>query len=275
MPTWYAMGWEGTTMSEHRTHPFEGEKLSYEQGLKFWDDYSEQYSGFQQGDIPRRIVRHLLNHGIMNPKDSVLEIGSGPGTYSLEIAPLVSRITCLDTSPRMLERLRRSAEEMGLDNMDLKVQDWNEFSSQKEYDVAIATLCPGSGTPESICRMESASRNSCVLVSWLENHGDDLNASIWNELGREYGYGFRKSTAVQDWLRENDRNPTVEFFETTVVSDIPLEAVVAKERSAFHTYGLEKEAEEITRRLLEPEIDDGVWHYEATNSMKLIYWESR
>ena len=54
-----------------------------------------------------------------------------------------------------------------------------------------------------------------------------------------------------------------------------MEAVVAKERSAFHTYGLEKEAEEITRRLLEPEVDDGIWHYEATNSMKLIYWESR
>lgn len=262
-------------MSEHRIHPFDGEKLSYEQGLKFWDDYSDQYSGFQQGDIPRRIVKHLLEEGIMDSGDSVLEIGSGPGTYSLEIAPLVSSITCLDTSPRMLERLRRSAEELGLGNMDLRVQDWNEFSSVKEYDVAMATLCPGSGSPGSIERMESASRRSCVLVSWLENHGDNLNASIWNELGREYGYGFRKSTAVQDWLKDNGRDPTVEFFHTTVVSDIPLEAVVAKERSAFRTYGLEGEAEKITRRLLEPEVVDGIWHYEATNSMKLIHWESR
>ena len=275
MHTWSAMEWEGIIMSEHRTHPFDGEKLSYEQGLKFWDDYSDQYSGFQQGDIPRRIVRHLLDHGVMTPDDSVLEIGSGPGTYSLEIAPLVDRITCLDTSPRMLERLMKSAGELGLNNVEPRVQDWNEFSSHKEYDTCIATLCPGSGSPESIERMESASRRSCVLVSWLENHGDDLNSQIWNDLGKEYGYGFRKSTIVQDWLRDNGRNPTVEFFETTIVSDIPLEAVVLKERSAFRTYGLETEAEEITRRLLEPQVENGVWHYEATNSMKLIRWKSR
>lgn len=253
-------------------HPFDGEGLGYSDRLRFWDEYSDQYSGFQQGDIPLRVVDRLLDLGILRPGDRVLEIGSGPGTYSLELAPRVGSLTCMDTSPRMLDRLFASAEERGLTNMERLLQDWNSYVPGKGYDACMATLCPGTGTPESIMRMEGAARHGCAIVSWLENHGDDLNAEIWQRLGRDYGYGMRASTATYDWLRDNGRSPRMEILKARVRADIPIGSIVAKERSAFRSYGLEDRVEGIVMDILGPDLDEGVLHYDVENSMRLVTW---
>ena len=197
-------------------HPFTGEKTSYEKTLKFWDDYSDQYSGMQQGDIPVRIVDRLMELGMLEGGDDVLEIGSGPGTYSLVMSPHVRTLTCMDTSPRMLSRLSAEASVRGMDNITCVLNDWNSYVPDMGFDACIATLCPGSGSPESTLRMEASARRSCILVSWVVNHGDDLNSEIWKRLGKDYGYGFRRSTEVQDRLKESGRDPHVEFFKTCI-----------------------------------------------------------
>lgn len=256
-------------------HPFEGEGLTYTQTLEFWDNYASQYSWFQQGDIPRRVIGRLVSGGVLREEDSVLEIGAGPGTYSLEIAPVVRSLTCLDTSPRMLDRLFQRAEERGLTNIGRIDGDWNTHIPCKNYDVCIAPLCPGSGSPTSIERMEGDSRRYCVLVSWITNHGDDLHAEIWRELGKDYGYDKRKSTETQDWLRENGREPVVEVLDTVVERDFTVDELVEKEKASFAGFDLDVDAGDVARSILEPRSENGIIHYRAENSMRLTFWKSR
>ena len=256
-------------------HPSIGESKNHEDMIKFWDDYSDQYSGVQQGDIPRRIVDRLFDLKVLRSEDCVLEVGSGPGTYSLEMAPRVRILTCMDSSPRMLKRLSDRAEAIGLKNIELFLKDWTLYQPRKGYDVCIATLCPGSGNPESIERMEGSARRSCALVSWVDNHGDDLNAAIWKELGKDYGYGFRHSTKTEDWLTDNGRNPRVEILTAHIAVDLNLSDLAQKERSAFSAYGVDIDAEGMIRKILGDELDGDVYHYSAENRMKLIVWDSR
>ena len=255
-------------------HPSVGEGKSHDDMIKFWEDYSQQYSGEQQGDIPKRIVDRLFEVGVFQGNDCIMEIGSGPGTYSLEIAPRARILVCMDSSPSMLDRLKSESKRRGITNIECFVKDWTEYVPSKGYDACIATLCPGTGSPESIERMEATARRSCALVSWVVNHGDDLDAMIWKELGKDYGYGFRSSTAVQDWLSENGRDSKVEFFKTEIVKDIPISALAEKERAAFAAYGKDIDAEGIIRKVLGSEIDGDILHYRAVNEMKLIYWDS-
>lgn len=211
---------------------------------------------------------------MLTSSDHVLEVGSGPGTYSLPIASKVNALTCLDSSPRMLDRLMRLAGESDINNIDRIDMDWKDFTPHKGYDICIATLCPGSGTPESIERMEGSARRGCVLVSWLENHGDDLNEKVWKRLGKDYGYDARKSNGVAEWLSANGRRPHTQILSTTVSADIPVDDLIAKEISAFAAYGSEIDVESIVREILEPETDNGIVHYTATNRMRLTYWFS-
>ncbi|MGN1044667.1 MAG: class I SAM-dependent methyltransferase [Candidatus Methanomethylophilaceae archaeon] len=256
-------------------HPFDGERKGYDEKLRFWDDYADVYSSMQQGDIPVRIVDRLMELGMLESTDEVLEIGSGPGTYSLVMAPRVAALTCMDTSPRMLERLSSGASSRGIGNISCVLQDWNAYVPDMGFDACIATLCPGSGTPESISRMEATARRSCILVSWITNHGDDLGSEIWKRMGKDYGYDFRKSTEVQDRLRDSGRDPHVEFFKTRIETDIPISALIAKEESAFRAHGVDADIASIVRDIVGPELDGDILHYSAENEMKLICWNPK
>jgi len=255
-------------------HPSQGENKSHQDMIRFWDEYSEAYSCMQQGDIPGRITDRLFDSGVLRPEDCVLEVGSGPGTYSLEMAPRVRILVCMDSSPRMLDRLMSSASARGITNIERFVKDWETYVPSKGYDTCISTLCPGTGSPESIRRMEATARRSCALVSWVRNHGDDLNARIWKELGKDYGYGFRASTAVQDWLADNGRAPEVEFFRTEVKADLHIDDIIRKEKASFEAYGVDADIDGIVRSILSDDLDGDVLHYHAENEMKLIHWDS-
>lgn len=255
-------------------HPFEGERMERDATLRFWDDYADVYSSMQQGDIPERVVDILRREGYLGRDSDVLELGSGPGTYSLLVAPCVRSLTCMDTSPRMLDRLMASAGSKGLGNITPLLQDWGTYPSDPGCTTVMASLCPGTGSPDSIRRMESLSSYGCVVVSWLENHGDDLTAQVWQELGKDYGFGFRSSNPTLDWLTENGREPDYDVLETRIVADLSVDDLVEKERSAFRAYGVREDVGPIVRRLLEPEDDGGVIHYDRVNRMKLIRWRS-
>jgi arsenite methyltransferase len=61
--------------------------------------------------------------GRLNPGETVLDIGCGAGFDSLMAAEQVGpegRVIALDMTPEMLEKARRGAEEMGLENVDFR-----------------------------------------------------------------------------------------------------------------------------------------------------------
>ena len=180
----------------------------------FWEGYSEVYSGDIQGDAPSRIIDRLFDLGLLTGNDCVLEIGSGPGTYSLLIAPRVRILVCMDSSAGMLDRLRAGAETLGISNIERFLQDWNAYTPRKGYDTCIATLCPGTGASDSLLRMEGASRRGCALVSWMRNPCDDMHDRLCGLLETEKPDRGRGSSEPEEWLACNDREFTVETFPT-------------------------------------------------------------
>ena len=255
-------------------HPFDRLGMDRSERIGFWDGYADSYSSFQQGDIPGRIVRRLADIGFVSEDSSVLEIGSGPGTYSLPLAEAAGSVLCLDSSPRMLTRLEDEAGTRGLDNIRTRVAEWPDMELEEKFDLCIAALCPGVCDGTSVRRMEELSSDGCAMVNWVENHGDDLNAAIWSALGRDCGSGFRKRSPALDWLRENGREVVIEEFETEVSADIPVRSLAEREDAYFRSVGIDADTEPIVREALRNRIEGDVCHYRARNRMRLVYWRS-
>ncbi|MCL1980193.1 MAG: class I SAM-dependent methyltransferase [Proteobacteria bacterium] len=57
---------------------------------------------------------------------SVLDVGSGPGTLALPLAPRVQAITCLDFSPKMLAILSDRADQARLTNITARPLSWDD-----------------------------------------------------------------------------------------------------------------------------------------------------
>lgn len=250
-------------------HPFEGLGMSKEDRIGFWEEYSSAYGTMHQGDMPGRIVSRLDELGML--KGDVIEIGSGPGTYSIPMARHASRVICLDSSEGMLRRLKASAGSEGLTNIETALGDWERHVPGSKTGLCISTLAPTS-SPESLRRMESFSDGWCAIVSWIRNEGDDLTTGIWNALGKDFGFE-RGASPAEEWLRSNGRDPIVERFETHVSSSMPLDDLIEMKRCAFRAYGCEKDVGPIVKELTEPYTKDGIVRIEEDNSLRLLYWK--
>ena len=100
-----------------KTHPLDGPAEKSEIG--FWDAFAETYTSEPQGNMPGRITDWLCEIGVLNSDTEVLEIGSGPGTYSFPFAAVSKKVTCLDSSVRMMERLKITAESEDVANIEI------------------------------------------------------------------------------------------------------------------------------------------------------------
>jgi ubiquinone/menaquinone biosynthesis C-methylase UbiE len=87
-----------------------------ERAAAFFDEYGErEWTRFDEGRTPPQSVAvHLeqLRRFVQNG-DRVLDVGAGPGRFTIELARLGAEIVVADISPRQLELNRERLEEAG------------------------------------------------------------------------------------------------------------------------------------------------------------------
>lgn len=253
-------------------HPFIGEGFDRQRATRFWDDIASWYSGAQQGSMVSEIVRHLHRTGVLGRDTTVLELGCGPGTYTLPMAPLVRSIVGLDTSQAMLDRLSRSVRENGIRNVSLVKADFMEYQPEGRSSTVVSSLCPGTGSIEGLQRMESWADHHCVHIMWIVNGWDDLHAEVWRAMGKDYSFGGRGSDLVERNLRSIGRRPEVTEFSVSVERSLPLDTAVSEIVRDFRPYGMGAEVEPAARRVLEPMAEGGEFRYSCLNRMRLVVW---
>lgn len=82
---------------------------------------------------------YLLPH--LSPGMNVLDVGSGPGTITIDIAQLVApgRVVGIDASEEVVAEARRLAEERGVTNVEFRVADaYDPGFAPGEFDVVHA-----------------------------------------------------------------------------------------------------------------------------------------
>jgi ubiquinone/menaquinone biosynthesis C-methylase UbiE len=92
----------------------------------------------------RRVLQNpdLILRGLVQPGQTVLDIGCGMGYFSLPLARLVGqdgRVICIDMQARMLEAVRRKAGKAGLDSrMQFQKCTENSLGLTTTADFALA-----------------------------------------------------------------------------------------------------------------------------------------
>jgi len=85
--------------------------------------------------IRRRYMRHVLDRIGIHPGETVLELGPGPSTFTVEAARRIGpqgRLIVVGIQPKMIDRVERRLLEAGLTNVELHVGGTYGFPIEDE-----------------------------------------------------------------------------------------------------------------------------------------------
>lgn len=134
---------------------------------EFWNNRAASFAAHSEhkSDYPQQFI------DIINPKPNwrVLDVGCGPGTVAIPMAPLVTGITALDFSQKMLAILKRRCKEMDLAKITPVKGGWSDDWQAlgiTAHDLVIASRSfvadDLKGAIEKLCRF--ATRKVCITA---------------------------------------------------------------------------------------------------------------
>ena len=106
---------------------------------EFWDKRAKGFNeSIKRNDRAERIIAKLD----IEPDDTVLDIGAGPGTLAIPLAKMVKHVTAIDPSKGMLAYLKANAVTEGLKNITCINKKWEDVTIGRdigEHDIVIAS----------------------------------------------------------------------------------------------------------------------------------------
>ena len=156
------------------------------------------------------------------PGDTWLDIGAGAGRYALPLARVVREVIALDPSPSMLDALRETATEHGIDNVapiharwpDVLEQD-RDLGSRLPADVSLIAHV-GYDVEEIVPfveAMERATTRECLAVL-MERSPASLAEPFWPPIHGEARIALPALPAFVDLLVARGRKPEVTTLES-------------------------------------------------------------
>jgi SAM-dependent methyltransferase len=142
---------------------------------EFWNkrskDFAKKITTTQSRKRCEENIGFLEASGIRFRGLKVLDIGCGPGTLSLPLARAGAKVTSLDISSGMLERLGEAAEKEGLSIRTL-VESWwdadiDKLGLKKKFDLVIGSMTPALKDAETFDRMMACSKKYCFYIGSL------------------------------------------------------------------------------------------------------------
>ena len=177
---------------------------------EFFDEYGErEWTRFEDGRTPGpSLTTHIrMLEGYVRPGDRVLDAGSGPGRFTLEMLRLGAHVTALDISPGQLELLRARVPDVEAVVGD--ITDLSRFADGS-FD---ATVCYGGPLSYVTDRADRAVAELArvtkpgghVLVSVMGFAGVVIHfASILVDLARRDGTAKQLEIARTGFLPEGE-----------------------------------------------------------------------
>lgn len=247
---------------------------------RLWQPYYS-YLAKQQMDTPyrgnphaERTVTYLLQQGVLNKDDRVLDIGAGTGSYDLEFARHCARVLAMDSNEDSLRVLQQRADKLSLSNIETLCTTWEEYDSQDTFHITFSAMCPAICNQEEIERMESVTSRTCCIIAVMRGSYEKHRMAMMKGLPiiRNGGMTTEALTYYNN-LYLMGRHPNVKCWSDTFTTRRPVEEVLEQYRQYFPIFGVE---DAVTKAFLQEylakEAPDGILQDECHMNYALIYW---
>jgi SAM-dependent methyltransferase len=158
--------------------------------IEFWDKRARRYSeSMKHNNHADRIIAKLD----IDPECTVLDIGSGPGTFAIPLAKMVQHVTAIDPSNEMLACLKENAVTEGLKNITCINKKWEDVAIGTdivEHDIVLASYSLAMlDLKEALSKMNDVAKRYVYIFTFAGTQMWDYN-TLWPKIyGEEYQPG--------------------------------------------------------------------------------------
>jgi len=149
-----------------------------------WDkkENAERYDKNAKSQYDDRVKMTIAALDIM-PESRVLDIGAGPGTLALPLAPHVREVTAVEPGAGMVAIMREHAEKEGITNIAFVQKLWEDVDIARDleapYDCVVASLSLTMyDIREALAKMDAASSGS-VHLFWF------ADMALWERMAAD------------------------------------------------------------------------------------------
>lgn len=132
-----------------------------------WRTRAQEFDSHERNRRSRRDSSRTFLISLLKalPESAVLDIGAGTGKWAVLLAPYARRVTAVEPSLAMIEKMRGNLARARIDNVDIVQAAWPD-GSIKQHDV---TLCSHAmygfaDFAQFVQSIQSVTRHTCVLL---------------------------------------------------------------------------------------------------------------
>lgn len=241
------------------------------QATAYWDKRAATFgSQARMGSYTQDLIHRMA----LEPSDSLLDIGCGPGITTIPMAKCVRRITALDLSPAMLNILRQRAAQAGIDNITFINQSWEEAVIGRDiarHDVVLASRClAGVNLAEGLQKLDRAARRSCY-ITWRAARSEGFEAEVFHIMRKPY-HPHPEYPVILNTLYKLGISANLEIFSSTSEERYPgLEEAIT---NLARGEEINDDTRENLAALVERNFshENGSYFRTSTTPWALIYW---
>lgn len=154
-------------------------------GAKDWD---KKAKSFASRNINSPYSKLFIERLPIEPENTVLDVGSGPGTLSLPLSQRFKHVTAVDYSATMLETLQVHAEQQNIINIDTIQASWQDDWNEKDiisHDIGIASRSLNvEDLAGAILKLHNYSRKFVFLADRISP--TPFDPKVFEAIGRQF-----------------------------------------------------------------------------------------
>lgn len=248
---------------------------------KLWQPYYSYLAGKKRGSPyhpstqAQAVTAFLLREGILRQSDSVLDLGAGMGSYSIELAKHCQKATALDANGDALAVLADWSRQEDLRNIELCNTPWETFDPGERYDVTFSAMCPAICNQEEILRLESMTRRTACLLTVTRGSYEKCRMELMKGLPlQKPGGTVSEALHYMNVLYLMGRQPNVKCWTEEHTSTAKVPDLIERYRIYLQIFGV---GEDVSVPYLESffaqRAEDGLVRDECRMNYALIYWD--
>jgi SAM-dependent methyltransferase len=238
-----------------------------------WDRFARRYDGYARLSEP--YVPAQLKFMALQPGETLLDVGAGPGRLSIPAALQGCSVTALDVSSGMLEELQRNAHMAGAEGIRTLRLAWEDVRPGDNLPPHDVVLLARSPAMSDLAKVDALSRRAAYIMVYcgpsLKSFHDELVAGIEPGPPASRHSGLRPHVLVFNQLIDMGIEAHVDYLADGFDKWYPTEDALLKD---FTWLQLPAASEERLRRNLAPWLqpEDGGVRLKMETRTAVVWW---